>query len=1603
MTLRPLSRDVLFRKPKPIKIGEGVLPQSELPAIDEDTFLEATERRFPEIALEAKSPEDVVVKVDEFANADPDAFLADLKTQGRTRDTEIMLQGFGFKGEEIDELFPPELSDEDVAEILRVGDVSDEEINRLILERRTAVPEAIVGRISFLTDPAGWWERRHQEYIENVPSEQKAAAIRRESLANTEGIIGLVNSPLWRGGLSATDIAGLALLTYSGLQATRVGWQFLVRTYTMRQAQQLAGGRIPKDTLNSFVDTIMKDKTVRRMMGRQFVDSIFRRTPKGFQASPEAVSRMEEEVAALIRTQVSSIIPRGTQTGALAFGGLPAQPGALTVAIWNTMTAAQRVASAERAGLEAAIGERAFENLTESEKSAMAKVIPETAPDVVPPTALEARLQTELVKEGFAAPVPEAVPEVEMVARDYPVAGEIVDGRRTRMPIPNQESIEASLEEFEVLADIREVPMSAFPEAAEGKARTELANEIETSGEITPLIVVIDDKGAYILEGANRFDALVSLGAKSFPAQVVIDRRLVPEVTPPPTEAVAEVPAEVTGIAPTGEVEPIPPQPTEVPPTQPPKKGLPPPNDMPPSPEPVSGRPRTLADLSREAKGMRALTPEQRAASMDVNKPISEDDLLFKVKPFNEHGENLLQNDTPIKRFLRNTPGVSQAVAIWNPAQMNRDNKVAMIGVNKNIYIEIETGRARLATLRWWHDAEKAFKFKRVTQKWRATKVQISDKADPSKPYHATIHDLVEHPENYILTTEQEALLKLAQDMQNQILRDAQRAGVDAVELTGDYWRRIVAKAPADKLLGGKIQSQITSKKGYTRQRAFDFVDEGAAMGFEYYTHPLETLQGRMEAGIRTIADQGARKAISALPGVEKPLERLESRYPQTVEGARAARQARDEAKAVYIKDKTVENLTTLREAEADFIDAQRELFNKKIQASQPNIGELKLPNSRIAPQELVNEVQKWIDLPEIKTGRGVVTSNVLAVSQLLRTTLTNVDLAAGFIQGQSLFYRNNLAWWRAQANAVVALIHEPTAFVSKNFPVMDEGMRTGAISIPTEFMFTRGGLASLPTRIPVIGGLMKSFNRAFEWFIVVGQTELYKSTRTGAIRRAKGQITPAGVELEKEAMDALVELGSAIRKELGTESMAILGVRPTQHTIEQLTFFAARFFRANIGIIMQSVNAGQGGREARRAMGSLIAGGLAILIGVSWATKKELPNMDDPFAPDWMQVPIGRTYFNPFGPFYPYFRAMARSSVYASQGDFDKAVREIRNFFVSKAGLPIRAADIIASYLVKGEYRTWEGDVLERTPLGITQAILGEMAVPISIQEALEAIPEGRPESVIAEVFGIVGRGSPYNQMDILFQSSENADINPEGKSYRYAENWQEAEMEKRHPDIAGLMVGSGQGVWADASQMWAEVDEKYFSQEDALTIEFVNKTITPQQFRDRYNEIQQARHDEKSGINRALNIFQDERDMPDDPNDRALAEYYLAFDQATTASGRVDWDRLDEIMERYENFWSAEQKNFVERNTGLTTHPPLIQEYLRAKKQLNPYWELPATPSSTRRQFRIDNPEIDAILVRWYGYKPAVEKTETITPSAPTTPETTAPNIRGLEGLLR
>lgn len=108
---------------------------------------------------------------------------------------------------------------------------------------------------------------------------------------------------------------------------------------------------------------------------------------------------------------------------------------------------------------------------------------------------------------------------------DYPLAKNVISGLHVMAHIPNVESIRSTLDDYTILKGIRAIPMSEF--VIDNTKYTErfkqLAADIKQSKEISPLIVVIDNEGPYILEGSHRIDALNILNVKEIPAMCVVD------------------------------------------------------------------------------------------------------------------------------------------------------------------------------------------------------------------------------------------------------------------------------------------------------------------------------------------------------------------------------------------------------------------------------------------------------------------------------------------------------------------------------------------------------------------------------------------------------------------------------------------------------------------------------------------------------------------------------------------------------------------------------------------------------------------------------------------------------------------------------------------------------------------------------------------------------------------------------------------------------------------------------------------------------------------------------------------------------------------------
>ena len=332
-----------------------------------------------------------------------------------------------------------------------------------------------------------------------------------------------------------------------------------------------------------------------------------------------------------------------------------------------------------------------------------------------------------------------------------------------------------------------------------------------------------------------------------------------------------------------------------------------------------------------------------------------------------------------------------------------------------------------------------------------------------------------------------------------------------------------------------------------------------------------------------------------------------------------------------------------------------------------------------------------------------------------------------------------------------------------------------------------------------------------------------------------------------------------------------------------------------------------------------------------------------------------------------------------ADTQDVGKATQEITNFLNSRAGLPIRAMQL---GLAAGDARTFEGEEIftGASPEEIFRSMglaLGEFTVPIGVSGIADAIGDGRWEGTVTEVFGLTGRASPYSQMDIMFQRLISDPNNPmhmlrleEGRettgAYRDASPSEKEWMEDQFGDLHERMVQGARGPYGDAGREWADLettamvgtpeqqgnggmmglsDKFYQPVQNWATPEQIEsgdaRPIDGAEYRRRLTEIMNERWIAHQAVADVYDLFQDERDIPTDPHERALYDYRELFKAHTDPNTqRINWNMLDEALEDFEAGLSSEIKKYIHNNTGLN-RDKTARDLFDDKKILREYWD--------------------------------------------------------------
>ena len=597
---------------------------------------------------------------------------------------------------------------------------------------------------------------------------------------------------------------------------------------------------------------------------------------------------------------------------------------------------------------------------------------------------------------------------------------------------------------------------------------------------------------------------------------------------------------------------------------------------------------------------------------------------------------------------------------------------------------------------------------------------------------------VIEHPEKYVINPEQRRALDELDDILDQVLRTEQRAGVDVMEIAGDYFPRVLVRRPVDDPRGIKLAGRLGTRPGHAKSRFFGDIEKAWELGYRYDT-PMSALFNRVESAADAIANINAVRVVKSLG--QKPSARVSQ---ELVDAARAAREEFKAArKLASRRGATKADKLRLQEAEVALDNHKKALRIAAQQAKdvQPKVF------GRIVSPEVAEEFSRYI-------GKDLAEGPLDQALQMARANMIWGDHSAGLVQFWTLFWRDNPTWWKAMGHGIIANLREPWGFVARNADVIGRGTSTGAITPPSEFLLRSGGKFSRAFgNLP----LVKQTQRMFEWTIFTGQTMRWKAME----------------QMAKNA-DDLMELAAVSRATSGTAITP--GLTRAQAKALGRTFFAGRFLIATTSVLKNALKGGAAGVEARKILGLAFGGAFTTMVGGHMALNNgKLPNLTDPDKAGFFSMRVGDTWVQPFGPFHPFIVATFRTGraikdITEGKTPNSRDLQAWPRFLEGKGSLGVRINLQIMDALgiPLSEIR---GEPFQRLKLATGEDWLRQIQeyLPIGPSEAVEAIARKGTGGLagLSEIIG--GRTSvvtPFQELSEGFKEEFGRDFDPQSSA---------------------------------------------------------------------------------------------------------------------------------------------------------------------------------------------------------------------------------------------
>ena len=831
------------------------------------------------------------------------------------------------------------------------------------------------------------------------------------------------------------------------------------------------------------------------------------------------------------------------------------------------------------------------------------------------------------------------------------------------------------------------------------------------------------------------------------------------------------------------------------------------------------------------------------------------------------------------------------------------------------------------------------------------------------------------------------------------------------------YWHRQVIDYPSEaatrkEWLTEKLHKFLNTstsrhfmgtKTDFVNERLFEDIDELIDLGYTIQMNPKESLRARLHQGIELIGKTLVTEELEK----KAKLIRRSTKFEASIEGSQAIR-AEKAAKEAYkatvaefnkvkARVKKLKNPSTADDQQLNILAenvryygsrldrSAKDLFDLKSPAMRKNYGEEEILGKPI-PKEFEKEVIKNFGdlLDGYRQGKaGFANEAILELVQGLRAFLTTGELSVMGIQLNKLMVSDPLTFGRVIKHGILKHIENPHAYYEHNYEMIQSGIKFGAISQPTEFLY-QSGLSSFPIKIPVAGAYFDITNQFFEKCIFIAQCELWKAatdikqiSSRQRFLRSVGSFLPGvkdstyfqrmgivdtelhkhliegdldkvlrGTDIDPQEFQAEVAgIAAAIRRDVGTENLAQIGRRGALATAEQYALFANRFFRAVFSQFITSFKPGEAGRYARRSMVSFLTGMGAIGMGLQYTlTGKPMnilhPERSDYFtitAPDGTLIPL-------LGPQGRVIKAFMLSMELASKGETKRARQVWENFLASKAGVLPRTMLDTMTLFVNHEIKTFDGEIINLSTNGMWVGLKGRM--PIILQQLGPALfPENDPLKRNLDI--PLSKVRPFAIVEFIgFNAKDPKTLNVQrnyvsnklyGKNYNdIQEEGDLVALSKINNDPAVELIRLESSIkWGGYREQETLIAAEFYKRRMGLLEDlFYNengqvKNVTSNDIYVFRNKVRDLDNQERGARaqNKSINggtFDEEERDEPQSWREAALYDYFDIIDKSVDKNGNFQSKIFVEAIKEQEEKWTDEQNAYIVEYRERKTFPP-------------------------------------------------------------------------------